>query len=568
MKKSIQILTTVFLGIVAVMLIAIFIRMLAGPKENVKEETTQEDTVQTSQAASQNSPAGTSQNSPAVASQNSPAGTSQNSSAGTSQNSSAGSNSEASNADPGELPQDNIVTTQHTSVIKGQSYSYTANTGTMVMESGGSYCEIFFTAYTLNGDGAADNRPITFAFNGGPGASSSFIHFGCLGPRKVELDEVGKTISMPSKIIDNENSILDMTDLVFIDPVGTGYSRAVAGSEPKDFWGYDNDIRSVGDFIRLYVNRYQRWGSPKYIAGESYGTTRAVGLCDYLATNFSLNINGLLLISSANDFNAVIETGANDVSDALFIPTFAADAWYHKKLSSEYQAMELEDYLKKVRAFVDEEYIPAKFKGDAITESEKEALAGKIAEFIGVSEEYVLEADLCVNLEDYSKELLKDKKLRIGRYDGRITGPVVSGSYDDGTSDPSAASTDLAFGNTFMEYVTEELKYVTDRPYLPMSPEVGENWSFANDEGLIRQENTIYENISKNNYLKIWVVCGYYDGATPFYSAEWVYRHLGLNDDLRNNVQITHYPSGHMIYVNKEAFEMFREDAEKWFTDR
>ena len=471
--------------------------------------------------------------------------------------------SDAGNA-PAEAPDvsDNIVTTQHTAVIKGNPVSYTADTGTMVLQYDGNYYELFFTAYTVDGGDAS--RPITFAFNGGPGSCSEYIHMGCLGPRRVALDDEGKTISMPDGIVDNENSVLDMTDLVFVDPVGTGYSRALTGTN-ADFYGYDNDIASIAEFIRLYVNRHNRWGSPKYIAGESYGTTRAVGLCKYLADNFSMNLNGLMLISSVNDFKALIEYNYNELPYATGIPTYAADAWYHKKVSAEYQAMSLEEYIQMVRQFAEKELVPALFAGKSISDSEKEELAGKISAYLGVSKEFVLSNNLRIGLDDFLTELLKDEKLVVGRYDGRITGPATGGSIDSGEADPSDASVNLAFGNTFMAYITTELGFQTDVPYRPTADDIDDSWPFADDDGLIAQEDILYECISKNPFLKVWVLCGYYDGATPFYSAEWTYNHVFLLDDYKDNIHFTYYPSGHMIYINKEAFDKLRKDAEEWY---
>ncbi len=462
-------------------------------------------------------------------------------------------------------PEDNIVKTKHQAEIQGKSIPYTTETGTMVLNSGGVSCEMFYVAYTRDDVENPSERPITFAFNGGPGSSCFYIQFGCLGPRKAELDETGYAISLPAKIIDNENSILDITDLVFIDPVGTGYSRAINKDEENEFYGYDNDIRSVGDFIRQYINRHKRWGSEKYIAGESYGTTRAVGLCNYLSDQYGVFVNGLMLVSSVNDYNAVLSGGGNETSYALFIPTFAADAWYHGKVSIEYKDMELEDYLEEVRSFVEEEYVPALFMGKRVTADKKEEIAKKLAGYIGVSEEFCLKRNLRIDLDDFSKELLSDEKLRIGRLDGRITGPVTAGSLNGGVSDPSSKSTDLAFVNSYQKYVTEELGFETDTPFIPLSYEVNGAWSFADDSGLLTQEDIVYSCMSKNPFLKIWVICGYYDAATPFYSAEWVYNHVFLNEETEKNLSFTYYPSGHMFYVDKVSFDTFRKDAEEWY---
>ena len=465
-----------------------------------------------------------------------------------------------------DAPQDNIVTTSHTAVIQGKELSYTAQAGTMVLETGGHNCEIFFTAYTLDGVDDPSSRPVTFAFNGGPGSASMYLHAGCLGPRRVDVDENGKAKTMPVKMVDNENSLLDLTDLVIIDAVGTGYSRSLEDSIDP-FVGYDNDVRTFGDFIRQYINRNSRWSSEKYVAGESYGTPRAVGICKYLADTYSLDLNGLILISSINDFSAAVFSDGNEIPYATFIPTYAADAWYHGLLAPEYQEMNLEDYMKVVREFVDNEYVPALFHGNRCTEEELDKLAQKYAGYTGLKKELVLTSDLRVDLDTFLTELLKDQKLVVGRMDGRITGSPASGSMDDGESDPSSNSFNLVFGNAFNNYVVSELEFQTDRPYIPLSNDVNDSWSFPVDNwgGYLSQEQIIDECISKNPFLKIWILCGYYDGATPFYTVEYTFSHVFLNDSLKDHLSLTYYPCGHMIYMEKNSFDRFRKDAESWF---
>ncbi len=470
-------------------------------------------------------------------------------------------------AQEASAPEDHVVRTTHSITLGGEKISYTAEAGTMALTSGGDACEIFYTAYTKNGVKDKGERPITFAFNGGPGSSSFYLHMACLGPRCAELDEVGNAKTLPAKIIDNENSILDMTDLVFIDPVGTGYSRAAEGVDPTAFYGYEADNRTVGDFIRQYVNRNKRWASEKYLAGESYGTTRAVGVCEYLSDQYSIFLNGLMLISSANDYSVLVGCEGNETPYALALPTYAADAWYHKKLSKEYQDMNLEDYLEKVRDFVQKEYVPALFMGNRLTQKEEKDLAKKMSEFIALDEEDILQANLRIDLDTFSPKLLEDQKLMIGRYDGRITGPVTAGDLSNGSADPSSSSTDIALGNTFEAYLTEELNYETDTEFIPLSLDVNSAWTFLpeGELGYPSQESTIHDLMAKNKFLKVWVLCGYYDNATPFYATEWTFSHVFLDKERSKNLSLTYYPSGHMFYVDKEAFAKFRKDAENWF---
>jgi len=468
--------------------------------------------------------------------------------------------------------QDDLVTTRHTAVIRGEEIAYTVTTGTMVLTTGGVQGEFFFRAYTRDGVDDVSSRPVTFAFNGGPGSCSYYLEMGCLGPRRAEMTENGHTLSLPPAIVDNENSLLDITDLVFIDAIGTGFSRPVDESTLSEFIGYDNDVRSFGDFIRQYVNQYGRWGSKKYIAGESYGTTRAVGICQYLSHTYSIDVNGLMLISTLNDFSTAVPTVSNETSYGLYLPTFAADAWYHNMLDDTYQTMELEDYLEEVKEFVSTEYIPFLFLGNRITKEEKMNMAEKLSSYLGLSVDFILEKNLRITLEDFCARLLYDQNLIIGRLDGRYTGPVTSGSIGDGDNDPSSIESGLMFGNAFYKYLTTELGYQTDLPYIPSNGEVNMSWTSPTPAagwigGYFSQEDIIYECMSKNPYLKVWVLCGYYDAATPFYAAEWTYSHVFLHEESLDNLAITCYPSGHMFYLEKNSYDQFRQDAEKWYLE-
>ena len=310
-------------------------------------------------------------------------------------------NTQAPAAQANPAPEDHLVTTKHSAVIRGQALDYVATTGTMVVETAGKKCEIFFTAYTVEGIERAAERPLTFVFNGGPGSSSEWMHMGFFGPRRIACDDNGQATQFPIVIEDNEHSILDITDLVFIDPVGTGYSRPLEGAELAHFIGYDNDNRTVGDFIRLYVTRYGRWGSPKYLSGESYGTIRAVGLGRYLSEKYALGVNGIMLVSSINDFTTMMEDTPSDYTYALYLPTYAADAWYHGKLAPKYQEMKLEEYLSEVRCFAGGEYLSALFAGRRLEEAKRKEVAARIAAYAGLDEQDVLMANLRVPYVDF-----------------------------------------------------------------------------------------------------------------------------------------------------------------------
>ena len=474
---------------------------------------------------------------------------------------------------PAEKPQDNIVTSKHSITINGKVIRYTVSVGTMVVSQesrkDGIYegekprFEIFFTAYTLDEPVDAAERPLTFSFNGGPGSASLWVHMGFLGPRRVQLDAEGNVTKFPAPLIDNEYSILDLTDLVFIDPVMTGYSRAIAGNKEADFFGYENDIQSVGDFIRLYVTRNERWASPKYLAGESYGTPRSVGLAKYLSEEYSLELNGLMLISTANDFSTLEFDPGNDLPYVLFLPTYAADAWYYKKAAPQYLDMSIEDYTAEVRAFAESEYLTALFKGSRLTKAEQEKLAEKLAAYTGLNKQYILNSNLRIEISQFCKELLRDEHLVIGRIDSRYTGTDrnnVGSSFED---DPSCYQIDGAFGGAINDYFRRELGFKCERPYKISSP-LWKDWKYKNNSYL-QQQDIIRDDMAKNKNLKIWVICGYFDLATPFFAAEWVYDHIFVEPMYQKNLSFTYYKSGHMIYLHEPSLAQFREDAVKWY---
>ena len=473
----------------------------------------------------------------------------------------------AEEASSTETPADALVSLPHSAVIQGETLHYTSTAGMMAVDTAAGNCEIFFTAYTLDGAEDPAARPLTFVFNGGPGSSSQWLHMGCLGPRRIAFDENGQVASFPAAIVDNEYSILSLTDLVFIDPVGTGYSRPAEGVGIEKFVGYANDILSVGDFIRLYTNRYGRWSSPKYLAGESYGTTRAIGLAQYLADMHSMNLNGIMLISAINDLNLAMESNDNDTVYAVYLPTYAADAWYHGRLDAKYQEMALEDFLSEVRTFAGGAYLSALSRGRKLDEATLRETAARMAAYTGLDADQIIKANLRVYCADFCKSLLSDQKLVIGRIDGRYTGPLTGGDISSGDSDPSSFAMNGIYGAAINQYIGVELGYQTDRPYESLSSQVNSLWSFpqAFGEGFT-QEKTIREIMSKNRFLKIWVLCGYYDMATPFYAAEWVYDHVFLNKEYESNLQFTYYPSGHMIYMHEPSLAQFRKDAGAWYS--
>ncbi len=479
-----------------------------------------------------------------------------------------------------EEPKDSFVVTHHSILCGGKNISYIATAGRMILkeeivqkegdqknqyEGEKPRAEIFFVAYTLDGVDDPTKRPITFAFNGGPGSASIWIHMGLLGPKRVLLNDDGTPLPPPARLTENEYSVLDMTDLVFIDPIGTGFSRAVKGDKPNDYWGWTKDVESIGDFIRLYVSRNQRWGSPKFIAGESYGTTRTTGLSDYLSDKYGMYLNGIVLVSTALDFATLDFNDGNDLPYILYLPSYAATAWYHKKLKAKYQEMPLEKYLEEVRHFAGGEYLQALFNGSRMAEKQIQQVADKTANYIGLTREYVLRANLRVTLPRFSKELLRSQRRTVGRYDGRFIGIDRDAAGEEPEDDPAGYEINGTFAGAFNDYICRELGYKTDLPYA-FSTDLWKTWSYKEYENkYVQLEEVLRKTMVRNKFMKVWVLNGYYDMATPFYASEYVFSHLQLDPVLQPNLSLTYYEAGHMMYIHKPSLEKFRKDAEYFF---
>jgi carboxypeptidase C (cathepsin A) len=421
--------------------------------------------------------------------------------------------------------------------------------------------QVFFVAYVAEDSGDAATRPVTFAFNGGPGSSSIWLHLGGLGPRRVQLSDAGEALPPPAKIVDNESTWLSKTDLVFIDPVSTGYSRPAPGEEAKQFWGYKEDIQSVGDFIRLWTTKYGRWGSPKFIAGESYGTTRAAGLSDYLESRYGLYLNGIVLISSVLNFQALEFSPGNDQPYSLFLPSYASAAWYHKKLSPDLQQLSLTDLLAKVEQFAANDYQRALSRGDRITPDEKNSVASELARFTGLSPQRFLQLSLREPDGLFFNDLLRDQNRSLGRFDSRFTGIRSYPGTDREDSDPSDEAVDGPFTSAFYTYVRQDLKYESDLPYeriAELRP-----WLFARNRYLDVAED-LKKAMNRNRYLRVMVCCGYYDLATPYFAAESVVHNMNLDPAVRSNIQLSFFGAGHMVYIETASRKKLRTDFEQF----
>jgi carboxypeptidase C (cathepsin A) len=458
-----------------------------------------------------------------------------------------------------------VTTAKNTVTIGSQKIDYTSHAGYLDLknDTGKLIAKIFFTYYKKNNEDAAA-RAITFAFNGGPGSSSVWLHMGALGPRLVLLKEDGTATAPPYKIINNEYSWLNKTDLVFIDPVSTGFSRAAAGENAKQFHGYVEDIQSVGAFIRHFLSRYERWGSPKFLAGESYGTTRAAGLSQFLQSNYRIYLNGLFLISPVLNFGTNDYYIGHDLPRALYIPSYTAAAWYHKKLPAALQTAGLQQALKESEAFALGEYATALLKGGWLSEAEKDKLAEKMSYYTGLSKDYCLKANLRVEENRYYKQLRRNDGLSIGRLDARFTGRDLDDAGELVSFDPSFTNIDGPFSSALNDYFQKELNLKEEKAYNIFGDV--RPWNYSNVQNqFLNVGESLREAMAKNPSLKVYVGSGYYDFATPYFTAKYDIEHLFLRPEARKNIRHFFYESGHMYYINKPDIIQFKKDIDSFF---
>ncbi len=462
--------------------------------------------------------------------------------------------------------------THHSIVINKKNINYTAIAGTInIRDKNDSVtASINYFAYILDDVKDISHRPISFAYNGGPGSSSIWLHMGALGPKMVETTDAGYTPPPPYKTIDNEYSIIDKTDLVFIDPVGTGFSKAVGKKEDKDFWGVDADIQSISQFIKQYVSDNNRWNSPKFLIGESYGTTRSAGIVDYLQTNEYMNFNGVILISTALDIDAIFNTPGNERPYPLFLPTFTAVSWYHHLLPN--QPKELQPILDEARKFALGEYNNALMQGNALSDSERNIIAEKLHNFTGLSTEYIKKSNLRIEESKYTQELLREHNEVIGRYDARFLGPVFDPLSEKAEYDPQEASMFSAFTAAFLDYIHQDLKFGMGKTYNVFGDI--SDWKWRHTEPIKGGQQIVVNTgvdlanaIIYNPNLKVLVLQGYYDLATPFLATEYVLSHLRLEKKFQSNISIKYYEAGHMMYLHKPAHEKMKNDMAEFIDE-
>jgi carboxypeptidase C (cathepsin A) len=464
-------------------------------------------------------------------------------------------------------PEEKIVQSKHSLRIGGQEIKYTATAGTILLklEDGTPKASIFYVAYTKDDVSDAAQRPITFSFNGGPGSSSVWLHLGAFGPRRVQMGDAGALLPPPYKLVDNDASLLDLTDLVFIDPVSTGYSRAVPGEPPKQFHGIEEDVQSVAEFIRLYATRNKRWSSPKFLAGESYGTTRAAGLSGYLQQHFGMYLNGIVLVSSILNFEtAEFDTG-NDLPYLLYLPSYTAIAWYHKKLSADLQG-DLQKAIDESRKFAAGEYADALMTGDNLASDRRKEVAQKLARLTGLSANFVDECNLRVQLGRFTKELLREQRRTVGRIDGRFLGIDADSAGAHPDYDPSMAAIIGPYTGVLLDYVRNDLKFESDLPYEILTPRV-QPWNFEPYENrYVNVAETLRSAMTQNPFLHVFVAKGYYDLATPFFAADYTFDHLGLDASLRGHLSSAYYEAGHMMYVHAPSLAKLKQDIARFMS--
>jgi carboxypeptidase C (cathepsin A) len=450
------------------------------------------------------------------------------------------------------VPEEKSSVTHHTARIGGQQISYTATAATYLIraDDGTPKASMFYVAYTKDGQDPA-KRPVSFVYNGGPGSASLFTHMG-MGPRRVVLTADGHGMPAPYEVVDNEDSFLDATDLVFVDAISTGFSRPAPGENASQFHGIIEDANWFSDFIYQYITRNQRWASPKYLIGESYGTTRSAELAGVLQQRHEIYLNGIALVSSV----AFSSWGADDRFE-YFLPTFTMTAWYHHLLAPDLQSLSIEQIAQRARDFAHGDYAAALQKGDRLTDAERQKIVQEIAHFTALSPRYIEQTNLRISSFRWFKELERDKRRTVGRLDSRFEGIDVDAAGERAEYDPSEASYEGAFAATFHDYVRRELKWDSDMYYT-----ITANVRPWDQTGDTQVAEVLRAAITQQTHLKVLVVCGYFDVATPFDGIEHTVAHMNLEPPLRKNVSFAYYAAGHMMYIDDKERHKLHKDID------
>jgi carboxypeptidase C (cathepsin A) len=454
--------------------------------------------------------------------------------------------------------------TSHAIRLDGREIKYTATAGTLPirLDDGKVAAQMFFVAYTKDGEDRK-TRPVSFLYNGGPGSATVWLHMGSFAPRSVQMADDGFQPAPPYQLVDNQDTLLDVTDLVFVDAIDTGYSRVAAGVNNQQFHDQEGDLRAFGEFVAGYLSAYNRWPSPKFLIGESYGTIRSAGLSQELQTRHGVELNGIVLISSLLTYQTLSPAPDNDIAYAIQLETFAATAWYHKRLPADLEQKPLKQVVAEARSFAMGEYMTALTRGNALTDAERHALAEKLSRFSGLSPAFILNANLRVDSSRFRKELLRDKRLMIGRLDGRYTALDADAAGERQEFDPSNTALQGAYVAMFEDYVKNDLKWESDLHY-PSSGNV-RPWTYVQN-GYMDKTDALRQTMAKNPFLKVFVVCGYYDMATYLGGAEFNFSHLAYDRQITDRVSFGYYEGGHMMYIRPSAHKALKQEVASFLT--
>ena len=470
---------------------------------------------------------------------------------------------------PKESPQNassecSPIIKDHSIKLNGQKIDYRTITGYLNIneQEKKKNANVFFMAYEKMDKKSKDTRPITFVFNGGPRAASVFLHLCALGPKRVLWKNGGSIVTPPYQLIPNENTWLPFTDLVFIDPVGTGYSFTSPDLAPEGSYGVKEDIKIMAEFIQLYLIKYDRWLSPKFIAGESYGSTRAAGLSAYLQDTLYINLNGLIFISPVLDFHTIEFQPGNDLPYCLSLPTLTATAWYHDKLQE--RPEDITTLLQKAQSWAIEEYYLALVKGASLPIDKRKEILEKLAFYTGLPMDLLEKKNLRITPYDFTARLLQKEQRIIGLLDGRIISTDPDPTNENSEFDPSLFIVTGPLKATISTYLKKELNFSSDRPYQVLNREVNKKWKWTSGikgrQGYVNKAVALKEAIMKNNTLKVFFACGYYDLTTPYFSSNYTIEHLGIDHSLRDNITISYYPAGHQIYLHLPSLQKLTND--------
>jgi len=473
------------------------------------------------------------------------------------------------------VPKAEKSVTHHSVTIEGEQIKYTATAGIMILhnDQGEPIASFGYTAYSKDGVKDLSKRPVTFSYNGGPGSSSIWLHMGVMGPRRVVVEDPGTTPPAPYRLTDNQYSLLNATDIVMVDPVGTGVSRAVGKAKNSDFWGVDKDISSVGNFIRTYISENNRWNSPKYLLGESYGTTRSAGVANYLQNSEGIALNGVVLVSTVLDLRTIAFGHGDSLPYVVYLPTYAAVARYHDQLENKPE--NLKAFVQEVRTFAQTDYANALMKGDEISTAERNRIINKLSQYTGLSKDYLDKADMRVTQSEFTKQLMRSEGQTVGRLDSRYTGYSLENLAQNALYDPQSTAIGPAYTQMFFQYYHNELNFGKDKQYNVSAYSLPKfDWNWEQNGNFFPTSPTtapdLAEAMTKNPNLKVLVLNGYYDLATPFLGAEYTMDHLGIPQELESNVSMKYYEAGHMMYIHEPSLQKFHNDVTQFIqqTDR